>query len=396
LGLLKTSAGAPWAVRQTRDLVELGVEVHVALPPGGPRLPEYEAAGVTVHPLEPDVPLRRPWHAPATLRAIRSLVDRLAPDIVHAYHAGTAVTMRLALGRHHPLPRVFQVPGPLHLEHAPSRLVEIATAGPGDYWIGTCRSIAGIYRHAGVAPGRLFVCDYGVDLGEHTPRPRGKLRRELGLDHRAKVVGMVALMYAPKRFLGQRRGLKGHEDLIDALALCRKVESDIVGVFVGGAWGRATAYEGRVRAYARERCGDRVTFLGTRRDVPDLLPDFDVAVQPSHSEGVAGTMVEAQLMGIPVVATNVGGQPDLIVDGETGWLVPPHDPVRLAEAILRTLDDSERARAMAARGRERAARLFDGKENACQVLEIYRTILAREAGAVRPRSAVLATGARRP
>ena len=377
LGLSKTSVGAPWAVRQARDLVRLGVEVHIALPPDGPRVQQYRDVGAIVHSLTPDLPVRAPWRFPRIRQELRDVVARVQPDIIHSYHVGTTLTMRLALGRSCPIPRVFQVPGPLHLEHAFYRRAELATAGPADYWIGTCTWIAERYRRSGIAPERLFVSDYGVDLDEHTNRERGYLRGELGLADDATLVGMVGLMYAPKRYLGQARGLKGHEDLIDALALCLRERPDLRGIFIGGSWNNAAAYENHVRAYARRLCGDRAIFLGTRADVPRLLPDLDIAVQPSHTEGVAATAVEAQLLGIPVIATNVGGQPDLIVDGETGWLVPPCDPTRLAAAILDAVRDPARTQTMARAGQERARRLFNGVENNRQVLDIYHTILSR-------------------
>jgi glycosyltransferase involved in cell wall biosynthesis len=377
LYLAKTSVGGPWAVRQTRDHVRLGVEAHLAAPAGGPRIAEYEAAGVTVHPMETDFPIMKPWLAPARFAQLRKLVEELQPDIIHSYYVGTTLTARLALGRKHPIPRVFQVPGPLHLEHALFRRAEIATAGPRDYWIGTCHSICDIYRQSGIADDRLFVSDYGVDLEDHVYHPKGKIRDEFGIPDGVPLVGMVGIMYAPKRYLLQRRGLKGHEDLIDALAIVLKERPDVMGVFVGGAWNGAHAYEERVRAYGRAMCGDRLRFLGMRADVPELLPDFDIAVQPSHTEGVAGTAVEAQLLGIPVIATNVGGQPDLIVDGETGWLVPPKDPPAMAAAILDALHDLARTRAMAAQGHDRAEALFNGKTNNADVLNMYTHILTQ-------------------
>ena len=385
LYLAKTSVGGPWAVRQTRDHVRLGVEAHIALPPDGPKVAQYEAAGVTVHPMETDFPITKPWLAPGRFKQLRALVDALQPDIIHSYYVGTTLTARLALGRRHPIPRVFQVPGPLHLEHAFFRRAEIATAGPRDYWIGTCHSICDIYRSSGIADERLFVSDYGVDLEEYVYHPKGTLRGALGIGPEAPIVGMVGIMYAPKRYLLQRRGLKGHEDLIDALAIVLKERPDVLAVFVGGGWEGAAAYEERVRAYGREKCGERAVFLGMRADVPELLPDFDIAVQPSHTEGVAGTAVEAQLLGIPVIATNVGGQPDLIVDGETGWLVPPKDPPAMAAAILDALNNPERTRAMAARGHDRAERLFNGKHNNAEVVEMYGKILVH---AGRDRSSV--------
>ncbi len=375
LYLAKTSAGGPWAVRQTRDHVRLGVEAHLAAPAGGPRIPEYEAAGVIVHPMETDFPIMKPWLAPTRFKQLRALVEEVQPDIIHSYYVGTTLTARLVLGKKHPIPRVFQVPGPLHLEHAFFRRAEIATAGPRDYWIGTCHSICDIYRQSGIGDDRLFVSDYGVDLEEYVYHPKGKIRSECGIPDDVSLIGMVGIMYAPKRYLRQRRGLKGHEDLIDALSIVLKEKPEVMGVFVGGGWNGAHTYEERVRAYGKEMCGDRVIFLGMRADVPELLPDFDIAVQPSHTEGVAGTAVEAQLLGIPVIATNVGGQPDLIVDGETGWLVSPKDPPAMAAAILDALNDPERTRAMAAKGHDRAEHLFNGKTNNADVLEMYARIL---------------------
>lgn len=380
LYMAKTSIGAPWAVRQVRDHVRLGVDAHIAAPAGGPRLAQYAAVGATVHPLPADLPARRPWTFPALRAEMRALVDAIDPDIIHLYHVGTAVAARLTLGKRHPTPRVFQVPGPLHLEHVAYRVAEIATAGPRDYWIGTCRSICAVYRDAGIADDRLFVSDYGVDLEDHVAQPKGKLRAELGVGPERTLVGMVGIMYPPKRYLRQTRSLKGHEDLIDALAIVQRSRPEVLGVFVGGAWGgaAATRYEERVRAYGRAQCGDDIAFLGMRDDVPALLPDFDIAVQPSYTEGVAGTAVEAQLLDVPVVATDVGGQPDLIIPGETGWLVPPKDPPALAAAILDALRDPERLARIARAGHARAAACFNGKVNNAEVVTMYETILERE------------------
>src|SRR5262245_42471446 len=115
LHLVKTSDGANWALEQMRELVRLGVEVHVALPPGGAHVPDYEAAGVTVHPLQTDFPIRKPWLAPSMFKDFRLLVAELNPDIIHSHFVGTTLTMRLAIGKTHPIPHIFQVPGPLHV-----------------------------------------------------------------------------------------------------------------------------------------------------------------------------------------------------------------------------------------------------------------------------------------
>jgi glycosyltransferase involved in cell wall biosynthesis len=373
LHLVKTSVGADWAYRQMRELTRLGVEVHVALPPGGPLVPCYERAGVVVHPVPVDLPVRSPWRCPSALRATRRLVARVRPDVIHSHFVGTTLTVRLALGRRHPTPRVFQVPGPLHLEHAFFREAELWTAGPSDHWIGTCQWICDRYRRSGVAADRVFLGHHGYDTVAFGRGPTGKLRRELGAGPGTKLVGMVAYMYAPKRYLGQARGLKGHEDLIDALVICRQAVPDLLAVFVGGPWGDAGAYERRVRAYGRRRLGDRARFLGTRDDVAEIYPDLDVVAHPSHSEGVGGA-AESLLSAVPTVASAVGGLLDFIEPGVTGWLVPPHDPPALAAAILDALGSPDRARAMADRGRARAREGLDIRANARRVLEIYRSL----------------------
>jgi glycosyltransferase involved in cell wall biosynthesis len=376
LHLLKTAVGATWALRQMRELVRLGVEVHVALP-DGPLIPQYEAAGVRVHIAQFDFPLRQPHRFPALRARLRGLVRDVQPDILHSHFVGTTLTMRLALGGGHPIPRIFQVPGPLHLEHPFFRRMEIASAGAADSWIGSCQWTCDRYRASGIAPERIFLSFYGTDVETFTPRPPGKLRGELALDPDAQIVGMVAFMYAPKCYLGQTRGLKGHEDLIDALALAARRHPSVVGVFAGGAWGGATAYEAQVRAYGREKLGDRALFLGTRSDVADLYADFDLAVHPSHSENLGGAG-ESLLMGVPTITTDVGGFPDLIKPGVTGWLVPPCDPIALAETIAAALSDPAEARKLAAQGEASVRQSLDVRHTARQVYDVYRTILKRK------------------
>ena len=376
LNLLKTSVGASWALRQMRELVNLGVEVHVALPDGGPLVNEYVAAGISVHPMQFDFPLSQPWTCPSLFKKLRDLVSEVQPSIIHSHFVGTTLTMRLALGKSHAVPRVFQVPGPLHLEHAFFRKVELMTAGSMDNWIGSCLWTGQQYARSGISQDRLYLSYYGVDLDQFKAGEKGTLRNEIGINSASKIVGMVAYMYAPKRYLGQRRGLKGHEDLIDAVSLCLKKGEDIFCVFVGGAWNGATAYETRVREYARQRLGERAIFLGTRNDVSELYPDFDVVVHPSHSENVGGA-AESLLLAVPTIASEVGGLPDLVRHNQTGWLVPPRSPARLAEAILEALRNPQRAHEMAVAGQQLARELFDVRKTARQVREIYQTVLSR-------------------
>jgi glycosyltransferase involved in cell wall biosynthesis len=308
------------------------------------------------------------------LAAIRRLVDTVAPDIIHSHFVTTTLALRLALGRHHPVPRLFQVPGPLHLEHALFRAADLYTAGPADRWIASCHWTANRYRRSGIDPSRIFFAYYGVDCEEFSPQPRGKLRQELGLEPETPVIGMVAYVYAPKRYLGQRRGLKGHEDLIDAMVKVLAVRPDAVCAMVGGPWQGADAYAHRLRQYAEARCGNHVRFLGTRHDVAALYADFDVVVHPSHSENLGGA-AESLLLGVPTIATDVGGFPDIVRPGETGWLVPARRPDRLATTILEVLGGRAEARRRADRGRGLAREVLDVKVTAAAVARIYERVV---------------------
>jgi len=377
LQLLKTSHGATWALRQMGELVQLGADVHVLMPTDGPLVEHYQAAGIVVHEGQPSLPLKSPHRWRNLYEDIRSLTSRIEPDLIHSHFVGTTLSMRMALGKHHKTPRVFQVPGPLHLEHPFFRNMEIRTASDKDSWIGSCNWTRERYRRSGVSSDRIFMSYYGSDLDEIQVRSPGRLRSELGLSDSTQIVGMVAFMYGPKRYLGQSRGLKGHEDLIDALAILRARGRDVVGVFVGGAWAGAAEYEKRVQAYGTKRLGDAAYFLGTRHDVPYLYPDFDVVAHPSHSENVGGA-AESQLLAVPTVATNVGGFPDLVIPGETGWLVPPKNPEDLARALGEALDDPVKARQFAVNGQVLATELFDVRRTGREVLGIYEQILSRQ------------------
>lgn len=375
LHLIKTSVGATWALRLVRELVAVGVEVHVALPAGG-LSSQYEQVGARVHPFQADVAVRAPWRIPAQLQAFRELVQRVAPDVIHSHFVGTTLSMRLALGRHSTIPRFFQVPGPLHLEHPVFRTLEVASAGPMDRWIGSCEWTCERYRSLGVPSANVFKAYYGLDSSGWQKPPPGTLRRELGVSRDTPIVGMVAYFYAPKRYLGQTRGLKGHEDLIDAMVTVRRRRPEARVVFVGGPWGRAQAYADRVRRYAHARLGGAATFLGTRHDVPALYADLNAVVHPSLSENVGGAL-ESQLLAVPTIATNVGGFPDAVRNGETGWLVPPRSPDRLAQAIEAALADPGRAELMAREGQRQARERFDLRRNAEAVVCAYESVLAQ-------------------
>jgi glycosyltransferase involved in cell wall biosynthesis len=121
---------------------------------------------------------------------------------------------------------------------------------------------------------------------------------------------------------------------------------------------------------------DGVELLGERNDVPDLLARSDIFALSTLSEGMPISVLEAMAAGLPVVATAVGGIPEIVVDGETGVLVPPQDDAALAAALERLLADPELGRRMGAAGRARAEELFDVARFRRDHLELYDRLLA--------------------
>lgn len=377
LHLLKTGIGARWALHQVRELVRLGIDVHVAMP-DGPMQERFNAVGAVTHRYQTDIAAYRPWQWRTLFRDLRQLVDTIEPDLIHSHFVGTTATMRLALTGCG-VPRIFQVPGPLHLEHPLYARAELAIAAPQDHWIAACRWTRDTYRRLGIGSRRVHLSYYTTDVAAFAPRPDdGRLRQMLGLSPNTRVAGMVAYCYPPKRHLGQRRGLKGHEDFIDAIARCRKTGQDLVGVIVGGAWGGAHWYEQQVHAYATTRCPGGIRFLGTRDDVRELYAAFDLAVHPSLSENVGGAL-ESALMAVPTITTDVGGFPDLIVPGKTGWLVPPQNPAALARCILQVLRDGEVASQVAQRARQQALEQFSPVRLGREIHDIYLRVLGARA-----------------
>src|SRR5262245_12047488 len=138
LVFVKTSHGAQWAAAQAAEIADRGVHFHVAVPDRtGPVIAQWVRLGATIHEIDASFGVR----ARQTFPQIRQLVESVSPDLIHCHFPTNAIAVRLALGRHHRIPRVFQVPGPLHLENAPSRWLDIVTGGSADTWVGSSQYI---------------------------------------------------------------------------------------------------------------------------------------------------------------------------------------------------------------------------------------------------------------
>jgi glycosyltransferase involved in cell wall biosynthesis len=187
------------------------------------------------------------------------------------------------------------------------------------------------------APVRLIY--NGVDLDRYGHQePCCTLRDEYGIEPGSQIVGVVARLEPEK----------GHPTLLEAWPRVLQQVPDAYLLIVGEGSRRAEL-EGLAR---RLRIAHRVVFTGQREDVPAVTAALDVAVLPSYREAQGRAILEAMALSRPVVASNVGGIPEVIEDGVTGLLVPPHDTEALAAAIARLLTDHAYADTIARAGHD--------------------------------------------
>jgi glycosyltransferase involved in cell wall biosynthesis len=206
------------------------------------------------------------------------------------------------------------------------------------------------YRRA--APGKVIVIHNGVDLEEYDlpAHARGTFRAAHGLKGKT-IVG----------FTGNLIPRKGLEPLVRAAARVLPGRDDVVFVALGRTpMGQPEDWGARYEALAAELgIADRFLFPGFVDDVRAAVADFDVLALPSLQEPFGRSIIEAMALGTPVVASDVGGIPEIITNGEDGVLVPPGDAEALAGALASMLDHPERRRAIADAGRRRIETSFD-------------------------------------
>jgi len=379
LHLCKTSRGGRWASAQARVLTQGGFEVHVALPDlDGPVTSEWIANGAQVHRIDYTLSPLRPFAALGSLGQLQRLVDVIQPDLIHSHHVTAAIIARLALRERYPVPRIFQVPGPYHMEKFPFRLLELSTATADDYWIATSRAIQSHYLRAGISNERVFLSYAGTENERFRRQRTGQLRRRLGLADSEFLVGNISYVYAPKWYYMQRVGVKCHEDLIDGISLAAEKDRSIRGVLIGGPWGTDPAYFEKLRLYARKRSGNAVIMPGAfnQEEVASAIWDCDCVAHVPMSENCGG-VVESLLCGLPTIASRIGGLVEVVMDGSTGVTVPVGDPRALSEAILFVRKHYGAVCSQAQVGRRLVQTMFDVSRTAEEVEKIYRYVLGQ-------------------
>lgn len=220
-------------------------------------------------------------------------------------------------------------------------------------------------------PSNMTVLYPPVDTDEFCPLEDPlPIRRELGIADGEKVVGIV----------GNMNPAKGHEHFLAAAKVVRDVVSDVRFLVVGQSLDSQQAYWELVQGLIRSLGLDReVVLAGQRTDVARMLNAMDVFVLTSKFEAAPIVLLEAAACAKPIVATRVGGVPELVREGENAILTMPEDPNEIADAVLRLLNEPEEARRMGERGRQLAVERFNAEACADKHEEIYRRAVAGSA-----------------
>lgn len=362
LRILHVDSERPWrgGERQVLELMRrqraTGDDPHLAAPRESAIAQRVAAEGFPLHPS----PMRGTWD----LRSVVSLARlhrALRPDVVH-WHAARAHALGAAAS--------LLAPGPARIL---SRRVDFPVRGsagsrtlyalPIERIIAISEGVRDALVQSGVAPERIRVVPSGIDLAPfEAPFDRDEARRRLGLAEGEVLVLQVAAL-AP------------HKSQTDFLNAAAGVGASHPGLrfWIAGEGPLRSKLEAEHRALG---LGERFRFLGFRGDVTDLLRAADIFCISSYLEGLGTSILDAMAAGLPVVATRVGGIPEVVADEETGLLVAARDPAALGRAIGALADDPVRRAAMGAKGRERV-QAFSADRTSERTRRVYLEVLGR-------------------
>ncbi|MBP2673945.1 MAG: hypothetical protein H6Q84_785 [Deltaproteobacteria bacterium] len=310
-------------------------------------------------------PPRNPFVHLGAIREIRRIFRERSPDIVHTYLPAAnvigpiaallsadsrVIVSKRSLANYkegHPLLR--------RVESLGNRLADVILVNSDAvrrdverterHWEGKFRKI-----YNGVAPIAPWAPDGAMAFRQREGIPAGAL------------VALCVSNFYP---------YKGHEELVEAAARIVPAFPHVLFLLVGRDSGTMEVTRARVRERGIE---GSVRFVGSRTDVPDLLRAADLFVHPSREEGFSNAILEAMAAGLPVVACDVGGNPEAVVDGETGRLVPPRDPERLAGAMAELIADRAKRKIFGDAGMRRAEERFSLDRMVGEMGSLYESL----------------------
>jgi len=355
--------GAPLHVLQLAEyMLKQGHEVGLVTAPEPRMMQKAKALGVKIFPNPHFVRPVKLWKDLCALWPTFKAIKAFNPDFVHAHStkAGYAARFACAVLRK---PVIFTAHGWAFTEGR-SALKRKFLSWAERLAAKVTKKVICVSEHDRelalswkvAKPEQLTVVHNGIDPQPFLEANGASLRRDLGLE-------MVPVL----AFVGRLAPQKNPITLLEAV---KKLTEGIV-LMVG---------DGELRSQVEEYIGrhgleERLRLLGQRGDIPQILAASDIFVLSSDWEGLPYTIIEAMMSGLPVVATRVGGVPELVENGVTGFIVPPKNPQALAKGLQRLLDDPELRHRMGQLGREKALREFTLDRMLRETERVYEEVL---------------------
>jgi len=357
IGSLMVGGAETFLARVAPEVQKHGIEIEIcALDPTGPRLAELESAGIRVHgtPYPERTTHSNTLTLLRTVAHIRRLVRAGRFDVVHT-HLFWADVLGVPGAKLAGCPRIIVSRVALHAwAHSKSRLfhaLEQASNAMADEAIVNSQAVLrDVVAHERQFPRVRTVIHYGIDVDSY---PASTLRHEGPL--RLITVGALA----PR---------KGQEYAIEAIRQLSSAGVDVELTLLGSG-----PDEAKLRRIATTGVLGRVKFAGQHEDARPFLSSADVLVMPSRQEGFSLAILEGMAAALPVVATDVGGNAEAIVDGEGGFIVEPANPEALATAIKALVDDPSLRASMGRFNRMRAQEKFSLEASARDLASWYRS-----------------------
>jgi len=230
-----------------------------------------------------------------------------------------------------------------------------------DSIIAVSQGVKKVLITSGIDSRVIEVVRSGIDfLPQEDNKKSSYLRKEFSFAPDDYLVGIVAHL----------ADHKGHKYLIDATKILKDKAPKIKIIIVG----EGPLLKELTRQAKEIHVEDMIFFLGFREDIPKILASLDLFVLSSYLEGLGSSLIDAMAHKLPVVATNVGGIPEVVIDGKTGLLVPPRHPEALAEAILKLYYDPSLSLQFGQKGREVVYQNFSAESMANKIMGIYERI----------------------
>ncbi|HEU4684693.1 MAG TPA: glycosyltransferase [Nitrospira sp.] len=343
-----------------RGLAERGHDLCLVLEPGSPiaGMAEEQKLPVAL------VSMRRARYPQAILH-FQALLRQHRPAVLQVNSSRDSWIGSIAARLVRPRPKVLRIrhiSAPLNRSITTQllyrRLLDMVVVTGGE------RTRRALVERDGLPAERVEAFPIGLDVQQFSPAsPDRDLRVELKLPERHGLVGLISYL----------RTYKGHEYFIEAARIIAAKRTDVTFVIVG---------EGPEAPRIRELIGrlglqQRIRMLGYREDLLNVFRSLDVFAIPSvEGDTIPQVLMQALAVGIPVVSTTVGSIPDVVIDGQTGFVVPPRDGAALAERILRLLDDAALRSRLGEAGRALVVRDYSIEKMLDRMEAVYRRLAA--------------------